>query len=33
MADLLVTELGVALAFEREKTPPPRPRPSRPGLF
>ena len=31
MADLLVTELGVPLAFECEKAPPPRP--SRPGLY
>ncbi len=35
MADLLVSELGVALSFECEKAPPPRqrPRPTRPGLF
>ena len=34
MADLLVSELGVPLSFECEKAaPPPRPRPSRPGLF
>ena len=34
MADLLVSELGVPLTFECEKAPPPpRPRPSRPGLF
>ena len=34
LADLLVSELGVSLTFECEKAPPPpRPRPSRPGLF
>jgi hypothetical protein len=34
MADLLVSELGVPLAFECEKAPPrPLPRPRRPGLF